>query len=43
MFVREKRISLYTYVHLVETICEDGRAKQRIIRIRDADSTPAAA
>jgi hypothetical protein len=32
MFVREKRIGLYTYVYLVETVREDGRVKQRIIR-----------
>jgi Transposase DDE domain len=32
MFVREKRIGPYTYVYLVETIREDGRVRQRIIR-----------
>src|SRR5689334_20635546 len=32
MFVREKRINGYTYVYLVETVREDGRAKQRIIK-----------
>jgi hypothetical protein len=32
MFVREKRIGPYTYVYLVETVREDGRVKQRIIR-----------
>jgi hypothetical protein len=32
MFVREKRIGAYTYVYLVETVREDGRIKQRIIR-----------
>ena len=32
MFVREKRINGYTYLYLVETIREDGRTKQRIIR-----------
>src|SRR5271169_6093173 len=32
MFVREKRIGRYTYVYLVETVREDGRTKQRIIR-----------
>src|ERR671912_3028618 len=32
MFVREKRISGYTYLYLVETVREDGRAKQRIIK-----------
>ena len=32
MFVREKRIGHYTYVYLVETVREDGRTKQRIIR-----------
>jgi hypothetical protein len=33
MFVREKRINGYTYLYLVETVREDGRAKQRIIKI----------
>src|SRR3982751_3001237 len=32
MFVREKRINGYTYVCLVETVREHGRAKQRIIK-----------
>jgi hypothetical protein len=32
MFVREKRIGAYTYVYLVETVREDGKIKQRIIR-----------
>ena len=32
MFVREKRIGAYIYVYLVETVREDGRVKQRIIR-----------
>ena len=32
MFVREKRIGAYTYVYLVETVREDGKVKQRIIR-----------
>jgi hypothetical protein len=32
MFVREKRIGRYTYVYLVETVREDGKIKQRIIR-----------
>src|SRR3954467_15448299 len=32
MFVREKRINGYTYLYLVETVREDGRAKQRIIK-----------
>jgi hypothetical protein len=32
MFVREKHIGRYTYVYLVETVREDGRTKQRIIR-----------
>src|SRR4028118_193405 len=32
MFVREKRIKGYTYLYLVETVREDGRAKQRIIK-----------
>lgn len=32
MFVRVKRIKGYTYLYLVETVREDGRTKQRIIR-----------
>src|ERR671912_107784 len=32
MFVREKCINGYTYLYLVETVREDGRAKQRIIK-----------
>jgi Transposase DDE domain len=32
MFVREKRINGYTYLYLVETVREKGRAKQRIIK-----------
>ena len=32
MFVRDKRIGAYSYVYLVETVREDGRIKQRIIR-----------
>ena len=32
MFVREKRINGYTYLYLVESVREAGRAKQRIIR-----------
>src|SRR5829696_4513119 len=32
VFVREKRINGYTYLCLVETVREDGRAKQRIIK-----------
>jgi Transposase DDE domain len=32
MFVREKRIGPYTYLYLVETVREDGKTKQRIIR-----------
>src|SRR3954471_9435456 len=32
MFVREKRINGYTYLYLVKTVREDGRAKQRIIK-----------
>src|SRR5215208_1666608 len=32
MFVREKRINGYTYLYLVETVREDGRATQRIIK-----------
>ena len=32
MFVREKRIGAYRYLYLVETVHENGRTKQRIIR-----------
>src|SRR5215216_4007949 len=32
MFVREKRINGYSYLYLVETVREHGRAKQRIIK-----------
>jgi hypothetical protein len=32
MFVREKNINGYTYLYLVESVREDGRAKQRIIK-----------
>ena len=32
MFVREKRINGYTYLYLVESVREDGRSKQRIIK-----------
>src|ERR687885_1694221 len=32
MFVREKRINGYTYLYLVETVREDGRTKQRILK-----------
>jgi DDE family transposase len=32
MFVREKHINGYTYLYLVETVREDGRSKQRIIK-----------
>jgi hypothetical protein len=32
VFVREKRINGYTYLYLVESVREDGRAKQRIIK-----------
>src|SRR6185295_11199364 len=32
MFVREKRINGYTYLYLVETVRENGGAKQRIIK-----------
>ena len=32
MFVREKHINGYTYLYLVETVREDGRTKQRIIK-----------
>ena len=32
MFVREKQIGAYRYLYLVETVREDGKTKQRIIR-----------
>jgi hypothetical protein len=32
MFVREKRINGYSYLYLVETVREGGRARQRIIK-----------
>jgi hypothetical protein len=32
MFVREKRIGAYSYLYLVETVRENGKTKQRIIR-----------
>src|SRR6516164_7060191 len=32
MFVREKRIGVYRYLYLVETVRENHRTKQRIIR-----------
>jgi transposase len=32
VFAREKRINGYTYLYLVESVREDGRAKQRIIK-----------
>jgi hypothetical protein len=32
VFVREKHITGYTYLYLVESVREDGRAKQRIIK-----------
>jgi len=32
MFVREKRIGAYRYLYLVETVRENGKTKQRIIR-----------
>ena len=32
VFVREKHISGYTYLYLVESVREEGRAKQRIIK-----------
>lgn len=32
MFVREKHINGYTYLYLVESVREDGRTKQRIIK-----------
>jgi hypothetical protein len=35
VFVREKHINGYTYLYLVESVREDGRAKQRIIKNLD--------
>ena len=32
MFIREKRIGSYSYLYLVETVREEGKTKQRIIR-----------
>ena len=32
MFVREKTVNGYTYLYLVESVRENGRTKQRIIR-----------
>jgi hypothetical protein len=32
VFVREKHINGYTYLYLVESVREGGRAKQRIIK-----------
>lgn len=32
MFVREKQIGSYRYVYLVESVRENGRIKQRIIK-----------
>lgn len=32
MFVRKKHINGYTYLYLVETVREDGRTKQRILK-----------
>ena len=32
MFVRAKRIGAYSYLYLVETVRENGKTKQRIIR-----------
>jgi hypothetical protein len=32
LFVREKRIGAYSYLYLVETVRENGRTQQRIIR-----------
>ena len=32
MFVREKQIGSYSYLYLVETVRENGKTKQRIIR-----------
>jgi hypothetical protein len=31
MFARDKRISPYSYVYLIENVRENGRTKQRII------------
>src|SRR5580692_4978379 len=32
MFIREKRIGAYSYLYLVETVRENGKTKQRIVR-----------
>ncbi len=32
MFVREKRIGRYRYIYLVESVREDGKIKQRILK-----------
>ena len=32
MFIRDKRIGAYRYLYLVETVRENGKTKQRIIR-----------
>ena len=32
MFVREKTINGYSYLYLVESVREDGRTKQRILK-----------
>jgi hypothetical protein len=32
MFVREKRIGAYSYLYLVETVRENGKTKQRVVR-----------
>jgi hypothetical protein len=32
MFVREKRIGAYSYLYFVETVRENGKTKQRIVR-----------
>jgi len=32
MFLREKRIGAYSYIYLVESVREDGRVKQRVIK-----------
>ena len=32
MFLRHKRIGKYTYVYLVESVYENGRTRQHIIR-----------
>jgi hypothetical protein len=32
MFVREKKIGAYSYLYLVESVREQGRVKQRVIK-----------